>query len=72
MTDAMSHHLKLTAITASYEVATKRMELAWARYRQARHDGSDERRYMLRFVRSLRASGRIRASLAKHLQEGTL
>jgi len=71
MTDPMTP-INLLEITASYQAATERMELAWARYKQARHDGEGERRPLVRFVRSLRASGRIRETLGKHYQEGTL
>jgi len=66
------HPKNLVEITASFQAATERMELAWARYKQARHDGQSECRHLMRFVRSLRASDRIRASLGKHYQEGTL
>ena len=66
------HPVNLVGIAASYQVALDRMWLEWAKYKQARHDGRNERRHLLRFARSLRASNRIRASLGKHYQEGTL
>lgn len=72
MTMNSPHPINLSEIAASYAAATERMELAWARYRQARHDKWHERRFLMRYVRRLRIADRIRQKLAQHVKEGTL
>lgn len=64
--------INLSEIAARYAAAVERMELAWARYRQARHDKQHESRFLMRYVRRLRIADRIRQKLAQHVKEGTL
>lgn len=66
------HPINLSEIAARYAAATERMELAWALYRQSRHDNQHESRYLMRYVRRLRIADRIRKKLAQHVKEGTL
>ncbi len=63
----------LCEITARYTAAVERMELAWAKYCAARHEGKDaDRRSLYRYVRRLRICDRLRAALEAHMKGGTL
>lgn len=68
--------MNLPDLTLRYTRAIDRMETAWALLRGARlcrHMQDDtERRLLHRYIRSLRASHRLRLLLETHMKQGTL